>query len=46
MSNATAYSDAATDIPLLEACGRAVAVRPDRVLRAVADRSGWPIVLA
>jgi HAD superfamily hydrolase (TIGR01490 family) len=44
MSSATAYSDAATDIPLLEACGRPVAVRPDRILRATAHKAGWPIV--
>lgn len=44
LRNATAYSDAATDLPLLAACGASVAVHPDRSLRAVALRSGWPIL--
>jgi HAD superfamily hydrolase (TIGR01490 family) len=44
MTIATAYSDAGSDLPLLEACGQAVAVRPDRLLRAAARKSGWPIV--
>ncbi|MCU1483446.1 MAG: family hydrolase, partial [Actinomycetia bacterium] len=41
---ATAYSDAGSDLPLLEACGFPIAVRPDRVLRAAARRGGWPVV--
>lgn len=41
-----AYSDAASDLPLLEAVGRPVAVNPDRELRTVAKRSDWPIVEA
>jgi HAD superfamily hydrolase (TIGR01490 family) len=44
LRRATVYSDAGSDLPLLEACGFPVAVRPDRVLRAVARRSGWPVV--
>jgi HAD superfamily hydrolase (TIGR01490 family) len=41
---AAAYSDAATDLPLLQACGHAVAVNPDRRLRAAARATGWPIL--
>ena len=40
----TAYSDSASDLPLLEAVGRPVAVNPDRALRQVAEQRGWPIV--
>jgi HAD superfamily hydrolase (TIGR01490 family) len=38
-----AYSDSATDLPLLEAVGNPVAVNPDRELRKVAEERGWPI---
>ena len=41
---ATAYADSATDLPVLRACGSPVAVNPDRVLRATAAASGWPII--
>ncbi|MBW3651520.1 MAG: HAD-IB family hydrolase [Actinobacteria bacterium] len=44
LSGAVAYSDAATDLPLLRACGHAVAVNPDRRLRAAAAATGWPIL--
>jgi HAD superfamily hydrolase (TIGR01490 family) len=44
LSLATAYSDAGSDLPLLEACGFPIAVHPDRVLKAAARRGGWPIV--
>lgn len=39
-----AYSDSATDIPLLEAVGRPHAVNPDRELRRVARERGWPVL--
>jgi len=39
---ATAYADSASDLPVLLACGRAVAVNPDRQLRAAAASRGWP----
>ncbi len=39
-----AYSDSATDIPLLEAVGRPHAVNPDRELRRVAKARGWPVL--
>jgi HAD superfamily hydrolase (TIGR01490 family) len=44
LANATAYSDAGSDLPLLEACGFPIAVRPDRALKAAARRGGWPVV--
>lgn len=37
------YSDSRNDIPLLEAVARPVAVDPDPVLRAEAQRRSWPI---
>ena len=40
-ASSTAYSDAASDLPLLRAVGRAVVVCPDRQLRREAAASGW-----
>ena len=40
-----AYSDSASDLPMLEAVGHPVAVNPDRPLEAVARQRGWPIVI-
>lgn len=37
------YSDSIHDLPLLEAVGHPVAVRPDARLRNRARKSGWPI---
>ena len=39
----TAYSDSHTDLPFLEAVGHPVAVNPDRKLRKIATKRGWPI---
>ncbi len=39
-----AYSDSASDLPMLRAVGRAVAVNPDSPLERVARANGWPIV--
>jgi HAD superfamily hydrolase (TIGR01490 family) len=39
-----AYSDSATDVPMLEAVGHPTAVNPDRALRRVAEARGWPIL--
>jgi HAD superfamily hydrolase (TIGR01490 family) len=36
-----AYSDSATDVPMLEAVGHPVAVNPDRDLARVARERGW-----
>ena len=38
-----AYSDSVSDLPMLEAVGRPVAVNPDRDLRRDAEVRGWPI---
>jgi HAD superfamily hydrolase (TIGR01490 family) len=38
------YSDSHTDLPMLEAAGRAVVVHPDPRLRRVARRRGWETV--
>jgi HAD superfamily hydrolase (TIGR01490 family) len=38
-----AYSDSATDIPMLECVGHAVAVNPDRELARVARDRGWEL---
>jgi HAD superfamily hydrolase (TIGR01490 family) len=43
-SQATAYSDSASDAALLSRCGKAVAVCPDRRLRAIAEARGWPVL--
>lgn len=39
-----AYSDSASDLPLLETVGNPIAVNPDRDLRARARTRGWPTV--
>ncbi|MBB5939504.1 HAD family hydrolase [Streptomyces zagrosensis] len=39
-----AYSDSATDIPMLESVGHPHAVNPDRTLRREASVRGWPIL--
>lgn len=39
-----AYSDSATDLPMLSAVGRPHAVNPDRQLAAHADMHGWPVL--
>jgi HAD superfamily hydrolase (TIGR01490 family) len=44
LSHCTAYSDSHTDLPFLEAVGRPVAVNPDRKLRRIAARRGWPVL--
>jgi HAD superfamily hydrolase (TIGR01490 family) len=40
-----AYSDSASDLPMLEAVGHPVAVNPDGTLARVAHDRGWPIVI-
>jgi len=39
-----AYSDSASDIPMLSLVGNAVAVNPDAHLARVARERGWPVV--
>jgi HAD superfamily hydrolase (TIGR01490 family) len=43
LSASYAYSDSATDLPMLQAVGNPVAVNPDRELRKVAEKEGWQI---
>lgn len=43
LSRCWAYSDSATDEPMLAAVGHPVAVNPDRMLRKMAEERGWPI---
>jgi HAD superfamily hydrolase (TIGR01490 family) len=40
-----AYSDSASDLPMLEAVGHPVAVNPDAKLERHAHRHAWPIVI-
>lgn len=40
-----AYSDSASDLPMLESVGHPVAVNPDGPLERVAHQRGWPIVI-
>jgi HAD superfamily hydrolase (TIGR01490 family) len=40
-----AYSDSASDLPMLRAVGHAVAVNPDAKLEKVAGEEGWPVVV-
>jgi HAD superfamily hydrolase (TIGR01490 family) len=43
LSASHAYSDSATDVPMLEIVGHPVAVNPDRTLRRIAQRQGWEV---
>ena len=43
LSASFAYSDSATDVPMLEAVGHPVAVNPDRVLARLARDRGWEV---
>jgi HAD superfamily hydrolase (TIGR01490 family) len=43
LSSSYAYSDSATDVPMLEAVGHPVAVNPDRELLRVARARGWEV---
>ncbi len=40
-----AYSDSASDLPMMEAVGHPVAVNPDPKLERVAGQRGWPVVV-
>lgn len=43
LSRSVAYTDSINDLPMLELVGRAEVVNPDRHLRRVAERRGWPV---
>jgi len=45
MALSYAYSDSASDLPMLEAVGHPVAVNPDGTLTREAHDRGWPIVI-
>ena len=42
LSECSAYSDSVSDAPLLRLVGHPYAVNPDRALREMAQREGWP----
>ena len=44
LSECYAYSDSASDLPMMRVVGHPVAVNPEKELRTVAQREGWPIV--
>ena len=44
LSSSFAYSDSATDLPMLETVGHPCVVNPDRGLRKEATARGWPIL--
>lgn len=44
LTAATAYADSASDLPLLQGCGAAVAVNPDAGLRRAAAERSWPVL--
>ncbi|HCK78991.1 MAG TPA: HAD-IB family hydrolase [Actinobacteria bacterium] len=44
LATSYAYSDAATDLPMLQTVGFPSAVNPDRTLRKEAMARGWPIL--
>jgi len=44
LTRSIAYSDSMNDLPLLQSVAHAVTVNPERRLRALARRNGWPVV--
>ncbi len=44
LGSSWAYTDAASDLPMLEAVGHPVAVNPDAELAEVAKREGWDVL--
>lgn len=44
LNECSSYADSCSDIPMLEAVGRPVAVCPDRRLRKYATTKNWPIL--
>jgi HAD superfamily hydrolase (TIGR01490 family) len=45
LAKSYAYSDSATDLPMLEAVGHPFAVNPDRALRKEAAARDWPVLV-
>jgi hypothetical protein len=44
LAGSYAYSDSATDLPMMEMVGHPVAVNPDKELRRTAEERDWPIL--
>lgn len=44
LAESYAYSDSATDVPMLEEVGHPFAVNPDKELRKVAETRGWEVL--
>jgi HAD superfamily hydrolase (TIGR01490 family) len=44
MTQAYFYSDSHNDLPLLNMVGKPIAVDPDAILQAEAQRRGWPVI--
>jgi HAD superfamily hydrolase (TIGR01490 family) len=44
LASSYAYSDSASDLPMLESVGHPVAVNPDAALAEVAKREGWEVL--
>ncbi|MEO8749837.1 MAG: HAD-IB family hydrolase [Allobranchiibius sp.] len=44
LADCVAYSDSLQDMPLLSAVGHPCAVNPERSLRLIAQRRGWPVL--
>ncbi len=44
LAKSYAYSDSATDLPMMEMVGNPVAVNPDKELRKAAEEREWPIL--
>ncbi|MCB9413094.1 MAG: HAD family phosphatase [Actinobacteria bacterium] len=44
LEDSYAYSDSASDLPMLEAVGHPVVVHPEPELRAIAEQRGWPVI--
>ena len=44
LADSFAYSDSASDLPMLRAAGNAVVVNPDEELLAVARAEGWQVM--
>jgi HAD superfamily hydrolase (TIGR01490 family) len=45
LADSYAYSDSATDLPMLEAVGHPIATNPDKELKKVAAERGWPMMV-
>ncbi|MFT4286760.1 HAD family hydrolase [Nocardioides sp.] len=45
LAESFAYSDSATDVPMMEAVGHPFAVNPDKDLRRIAKERDWPVLV-